>query len=92
MAKICSDHFFTGKPAALFNDTSPNWLPTENPGHSKVSRKCVATCLERYQRKRRFGWLTDQVQQTSQSEAGLVDGTCNDASNDDSSEPARLAS
>ena len=78
---------FYREPAALFDNTSPNWLPTKNPGHSKVSRKRVATCLERYQRKRRFGWLTDQAQQTSQSKAGLVDGTCNDASNDDSSEP-----
>ena len=91
--RICLDHFLTGKPAALTDNTSPNWLPNENLGHSIVSRKRVATCLERYQRKKAyFGWLNDQAQQTSQSKAGLVDGTCNDASNDDSSEPARLAS
>ena len=92
--RICSDlFFFTGKPAAFFDNTSPNWLPTENLSHSKVSRKHVATCKERYQRKKvRFGQLNDQAQQTSQSKAGMVDGTCNDALNNDSSEPARLAS
>ena len=45
----------------------------------------MATCQERYQRKKaRFGRLNDQA---SRSEVGLVDGTCNDDQNDDSSEP-----
>ena len=78
--RICSDHFLTGKPAALIDNTSPNWLPTENLSHSIVSRKRVATCQERYQRKKaHFGWMNDQAQQTSQSKAGLIDGTCNES-------------
>ena len=78
--RICSDHFLTGKPAALIDNTSPNWLPTENLSHSIVSRKRVATCQERYQRKKAHsGWMNDQAQQTSQSKAGLIDGTCNES-------------
>ena len=50
--RICSEHFISGKPAALFDETNPSWLPTEKLGHEKVSRKRVAASQERYQRKR----------------------------------------
>ena len=50
--RICSEHFLSGKPAPLFDDTSPNWLPMEKLGHEKVSRNRVAACQEHYQRKR----------------------------------------
>ena len=47
--RICSEHFISGKPAALFDETNPSWLPTEKLGHEKVSRKRVAASQERYQ-------------------------------------------
>ena len=50
--RICSDHFISGKPAPLFDETSPSWLPTEKLGHEKVTRKRVLLSQERYQRKK----------------------------------------
>ena len=50
--RICSHHFASGKPADLFDELNPDWLPTENLGHSKVNRKRVVMGEERYQRKK----------------------------------------
>ena len=33
--RVCSRHFLSGKPAKLYNVTSPDWLPSVNLGHSK---------------------------------------------------------
>ena len=33
--RICSRHFIAGKPANLFDETNPDWLPTQNLGHTK---------------------------------------------------------
>ena len=51
-ARVCSRHFISGKPASLHEELHPDWLPTQNLGHSKVSQKRVAVCEERYERKR----------------------------------------
>ena len=40
-ARICSRHFISGKPASLFEELHPDWLPTQNLGHSKISKKRV---------------------------------------------------
>ena len=34
-SRICSRHFISGKPAYLFDDTHPDWLPTLHLGHNK---------------------------------------------------------
>ena len=44
--RICSRHFITGKPTSLYETTHPDWLPTLQPGHTKV--KAVDT--DRYER------------------------------------------
>ena len=28
-SKICSDHFITGRPSALYDTTNPDWKPTK---------------------------------------------------------------
>ena len=33
--RICSRHFISGKPAYLYDDTNPDWLPTLHLGHTK---------------------------------------------------------
>ena len=53
--RICSEHFRSSKPAALFDETNPSWLPTEKLGHSKLtsrSRQSAIACEERYLRKK----------------------------------------
>ncbi|XP_023024301.2 uncharacterized protein isoform X2 [Leptinotarsa decemlineata] len=32
--KVCSRHFITGKPASLEDETNPDWVPSQNMGHS----------------------------------------------------------
>ena len=34
--RVCSRHFISGNPAALYDVTNPDWLPTLHVGHSKV--------------------------------------------------------
>ena len=45
--RICSRHFITGKPADLLDDTNPDWLPTQNLGHSKS--RLHSTAIERWE-------------------------------------------
>jgi len=33
--QVCSRHFLSGKPASLYDVTSPGWLSSINLGHSK---------------------------------------------------------
>jgi len=33
--RVCSWHFKSGKPAALYDTTNPDWLPTIHMGHKK---------------------------------------------------------
>ena len=50
-ARACSRHFISGKPASLYDELNPDWLPTQNLGHTKCSKR-VLVCSERYARKR----------------------------------------
>ena len=34
--RVCSDHFKSGKPATLYDTTSPDWIPTLNLGHNEL--------------------------------------------------------
>lgn len=49
--RICSRHFISGKPAALYDDTNPDWLPTLHLGHCKRSEPSTASA-ERWERRR----------------------------------------
>ena len=49
--RICSKHFVSGRPPDLFNELNPDWLPTQNLGHSKT-RTITASREDRYRRTR----------------------------------------
>jgi len=50
--RVCSRHFVSGKPADLYDTTSPDWLPTLHMGHSKKTKndQVVSANIERYER------------------------------------------
>lgn len=48
--RICSRHFISGKPAALYDDTNPDWLPNLHLGHSKKLQARKET-TERWERR-----------------------------------------
>ena len=50
--RICSRHFLSGKPAALEDDTNPDWLPSLNLGHSKISENQVRIGEKRWIRRK----------------------------------------
>ena len=47
--RVCSRHFMSGKPAKLYETSSPNWLPTLDLGHSKPTAQMTVS-VERYER------------------------------------------
>ena len=75
--RVCSKHFLSGKPAPLFDKTSPDWLPTEKLGHEKISRKRVDAFQEHYQRKR-----ARLEQLTAKRDASMNDVSLEGASGD----------
>ena len=50
-ARICSRHYIL-EVCPLLEEFQPDSLPTQNLGHSKISKKRVAYAEERYERKR----------------------------------------
>ena len=50
--RICSRHFISGKPSALEDESNPDWLPSLNLGHSKVSESRVRIGEERWSRRK----------------------------------------
>ena len=47
-AKVCSAHFTSGAPAALFDQDNPDWAPNVNLGYDKTSSTSVLltdTCI-----------------------------------------------
>nr|XP_047146612.1 uncharacterized protein LOC101235303 [Hydra vulgaris] len=57
--RICSDHFITGKPASLFSQNDPDWVPSLNMGHNKFKFE-VEKPRERYLRHKNRSLLTSQ--------------------------------
>ena len=54
-ARVCSIHFISGKPASLFDETNPDWIPTVNMGYQVYeSRNSNADCdcYHRWKRRR----------------------------------------
>ena len=41
--RVCSRHFLSGKPAALYDEFNPDWLPTLHLGHRK--RVLQSSCI-----------------------------------------------
>ncbi|XP_065681352.1 uncharacterized protein LOC124810861 [Hydra vulgaris] len=57
--RICNDHFITGKPASLFSQNDPDWVPSLNLGHKKFKFD-VEKPRERYLRHKNRSLLTSQ--------------------------------
>ncbi|XP_065639959.1 uncharacterized protein LOC136072629 [Hydra vulgaris] len=55
--RICSDHFITGKPASLFSQNDPDWVPSLNMGHKKFK---FEKPREKYLRHKNRSLLTSQ--------------------------------
>ena len=49
--RVCSEHFVSGKPAKLYDCTSPDWLPTINLGHTKQKKGSDYTKHEQAKRR-----------------------------------------
>ena len=47
---VCSDHFVTGKPAALFQKSHADWAPTLRLGHSDVKEESSSSWERRKER------------------------------------------
>ena len=45
--RVCSDQFICGKPSALYDSTSPDWVPSLKMGHNKAG--CINDS-DRYER------------------------------------------
>ena len=51
--RVCSRHFQSGKPAKLYDKTSPDWVPSINLGHLKRPQQQLAVNNARYERAKR---------------------------------------
>ena len=48
--RVCSDHFVSGSPSKLFDDSSPDWAPSLHLGYDSHESDCVDARSERYER------------------------------------------
>ena len=71
--RICSRHFRSGKPAVLYDNTNPDWLPSFNLGHSKKLEPSK-TAAERWERRRARTATGTDTSRTEAAEALLTLG------------------
>ena len=60
--RVCSMHFVSGKPAALYDELNPDWLPTLRLGHCKRERVLQNSCTGRDTRYDRMKRRKEQTQ------------------------------
>ena len=48
--RVCSDHFVSGSPSALFDENNPDWAPSLNLGYDSESMGSVEAKSGRYER------------------------------------------
>ena len=48
--RVCSDHFVSGSPSALFDENNPDWAPSLNLGYDSESMDSVEAKSGRYER------------------------------------------
>lgn len=64
---MCSDHFVSGSPSALFDENNPDWAPSLNLGYDSVNIETTEAKFGRYERvversrKRVIGELESRV-------------------------------
>ena len=65
--RVCSDHFVSGSPSALFDENNPDWAPSLNLGYDSESMDSIEAKSGRYERaversrKRGIGELEPEV-------------------------------
>ena len=48
--RVCSDHFVSGSPSALFDENNPDWAPCLNLGYDSESMDYIEAKSGRYER------------------------------------------
>ena len=48
--RVCSDHFVSGSPSALFDEKNPDWAPSLNLGYDSESMDSIEAKSGRYER------------------------------------------
>ena len=74
--RICSRHFIFGKPASLFEECHPDWLPSLYLGHSTLDVSTVLSITERYERRKARDHVREAVD--SSEESGVLPDTNTD--------------
>lgn len=72
--RVCSDHFISGKPADMYNSTSPDWIPSLCLGHNhaqQVDSSRHTTAAERDAKRKKL--QEDQVCAASKETEGSDD-------------------
>ena len=64
--RICSRHFISGKPAYLYDEANPDWLPTLHLGHLK--KPANKQCVDRWARKQ----AREESVKVAESEAAVA--------------------
>ncbi|CAG9840696.1 unnamed protein product [Diabrotica balteata] len=49
-ARVCSNHFISGKPSSVEDILNPDWVPNINMGYASSSHRAVCCNIERYKR------------------------------------------
>ena len=64
--RVCSTHFICGKPASLFDENNPDWVPTKNLGYERFGATSETDLVQsRYDRaKRRKGENANELHDT----------------------------
>ena len=52
MTVFAQDNFISGKPAYLYDETNPDWLPTLHLGHTKKAPIPTKEVTQRWERKK----------------------------------------
>ena len=69
-ARICSRHFIFGKPASLFEECHPDWVPNLFLGHSTLDVSTILSITERYERRKARDYVRDAAD--SSEESGML--------------------
>ncbi len=73
--RICSDHFMNGEPSALYDNTSPDWIPSLQLGYQSTSITSSSSKASRYERasKRRRVNIPDPVYESNSNSIHVED-------------------
>ena len=58
--RVCSGHFIKGKPAALYEETNPDWVPSLNLGHGEKRSLATSSRHDRSAKQKRNGEEQDK--------------------------------